>query len=149
MANWFAPVFAEVFPCWVCAVGQFSLLFSSPALKLLLPCDGGSGRGVSLEPDQSIALVGCGEAGGFTLLVLRHTAFDVAGDSDIQNTSAAGYDVGVVAAILHKARLVRAWIVVLISKVMVGAEGVAAISKQQVPFASLRAGSSTRFARSG
>ncbi len=118
VADWLAPVFAQVDPGWVLAFDEGDFSVATPTFDFLLAGDGSVRRCVSLKPDEAMAPVRAGEAAWLAASVFACASLDAVRYADIEDTRAAGNDVGVVTAVRHALRLMRGTAAVLMPEVM-------------------------------
>ena len=72
-----------------------------PSFDFLFALDCGADFAESLKPDETVAVVSCGESGVGLLLVLEDASAQVAGDTDVEGSASAGEDVCEVEALVH------------------------------------------------
>ena len=102
--------FAEIIACGVAFFDQSDFLCAGPALQLLFSLNCVSRTHESLEPDEPVAVVSCGESVWVQLfLVLVDAHAKVAGDADVKRVAATGHDVSEVGPLIHAGSVYQSW----------------------------------------
>ena len=89
------PSVAEISPGRIRRFNQSDLLFPPPSLHFFLAANRGHNRAVTLEMNEPCHTAFCSESTEDVRFVLEDTLFDLAGHSNVEDTSLAAEDVNV------------------------------------------------------
>src|SRR5258706_12315211 len=89
-----SPLLGQIFPSRILRLNQRDLLRASPALQLLLSCDGLLNVVKAFVIHHPVAVIFTGKPFDFTTLVLQSSPVDAVGHPDVKRAGPAADDVG-------------------------------------------------------